>query len=57
MSRLSPSLVALVLMFSSTLLAQSSDPVVAEVNGSKITKSELYKYHQNNLSFVQVIRK
>jgi peptidyl-prolyl cis-trans isomerase C len=29
------------------------DPIVAEVNGKKIKKSSLYRYHLNNLKFVK----
>jgi len=36
---------------------QDKDPVVAEVNGRKIKKSELYRYHSNSLKFVQGAKK
>lgn len=50
------SLVLISLFFSFTALAQKNapaDPVVAEVNGQKILKSTLIKYHTQNLNFVR----
>jgi parvulin-like peptidyl-prolyl isomerase len=42
-----------VLGLSSSLFANNSDPVVAEVNGTTIKKSTLLSYHKQNLNFVQ----
>lgn len=50
-------LTSLVFMSLSTAFAQDKDPVVAEVNGKKIKKSTLERYHINNLNFVQSMKK
>ena len=42
-----------ILLSSFSSFAQKDDPVVAEVNGKKIKKSTLYKYHTQNLKFVK----
>lgn len=42
-----------VLGLSTSLFANNSDPVVAEVNGKTIKKSTLLSYHKQNLNFVQ----
>lgn len=46
-----------ILTLSLSSLAQDKDPVVATVNGQKINKSILMKYHQENLKFVRSNRK
>lgn len=44
----------LTLVFSSvSIFSADKDPIVAEVNGKKIKKSTLYKYHTQNLKFVK----
>ena len=50
-------LTSLVLTSLTTSFAQDKDPVVAEVNGKKITKSTLLRYHENNLKFVKATKK
>ena len=42
---------------SATAFSADKDPVVAEVNGKKIKKSTLYKYHSQNLNFVKANKK
>jgi parvulin-like peptidyl-prolyl isomerase len=36
-----------------SIFANTADPIVAEVNGKKIKKSTLLSYHKQNLNFVQ----
>lgn len=48
---------ALMTLSFSTFSASENDPVVAEVNGKKIKKSSLYKYHTQNLKFVKSNKK
>ncbi len=48
------------MILSSLAFAQTKkmdDPIVAEVNGKKIKKSSLYRYHLNNLKFVRANKK
>lgn len=49
-------LITLVLS-SFSVFSANEDPVVAEVNGKKIKKSTLYKYHTQNLNFVKANKK
>lgn len=39
------------------LFAAEKNPVVASVNGKEIRKSELYRYHQDNLKFARAVKK
>lgn len=50
-------LLSLLITSITTTFAQDTDPVVAEVNGQKIKRSTLYKYHTNNLKFVKALKK
>ena len=50
-------LIISLLTLSFTGFSQDQDPVVATVNGQKINKSVLMKYHEQNLRFVRANRK
>jgi len=50
-------LLTLIFITSTLSFAQIVDPVVATVNGKKITKSTLLSYHKQNLNFVQAAKK
>jgi parvulin-like peptidyl-prolyl isomerase len=50
-------LLSLLITSITTTFAEDKDPTVAVVNGQKIKKSTLYKYHSNNLKFVKALKK
>lgn len=50
-------LLVCILFSSLNVLAQNKDPVVATVNGKKIYKSVLLRYHEQNLKFVRANKK
>ena len=50
-------LLSLLITSITTVYSKDKDPVVALVNGQKIRKSTLYKYHSNNLKFVKALKK
>jgi parvulin-like peptidyl-prolyl isomerase len=50
-------LLGLLITSITTAYSKDKDPIVAVVNGQKIKKSTLYKYHVNNLKFVKALKK
>jgi parvulin-like peptidyl-prolyl isomerase len=50
-------LIVISILTSTAFGAKNNDPIVAEVNGKKIKKSTLLKYHNQSLSFVQSSKK
>lgn len=50
-------LAASLILLSTITFSQDKDPVVATVNGKKIKRSTLLKYHQDNLKFVRGTKK